>query len=156
MASTKKILVTKEGLKKIQDELQELKTVKRKEIAERIQDAKELGDLSENAEYIEAKEEQGFMESRILELEQMLKQCELITHKKNTTTVQVGSTITVKNDAGETQEFTIVGSSEAEPLKKKISNESPLGKAFVGKNSGDNVVVHTPSGDISYTIVSVA
>ncbi len=156
MAANKKILVTKEGLKKIEDELQELKTVKRKEIAERIQDAKELGDLSENAEYIEAKEEQGFMESRIIELEQMLKQCELITHKKNTTTVQVGSTITVKNADGASQEFTIVGSSEADPLNQKISNESPLGKTFVGKNTGDTVTVHTPGGDTTYTIVSVA
>lgn len=150
----KPLFVTDEGLKKIQDELEELKTVKRKEIAERIHDAKELGDLSENAEYIEAKEEQGFIESRILELEQMLKNVEMISHQKNTETVQIGSTITVKGAAG-TIEYTIVGSSEADPAERRISNESPIGQAFLGSSVGDTVTVHTPSGDAKFEILSV-
>jgi transcription elongation factor GreA len=150
----KPLFVTGDGLKKIQDELDELKTNKRKEIAERIHDAKELGDLSENAEYIEAKEEQGFVESRIMELEQMLKNVEIITHKKNTSVVQIGSTITVKGPAGEI-EYTIVGSSEADPMQRRISNESPIGQAFLGRKVGDTVTVHTPNGDSQFEILSV-
>ncbi len=152
---TKKLFVTAEGLKKIQDELEQLKTVKRKEIAERIHDAKELGDLSENAEYIEAKEEQGFIESRILVLEQMLKNCEVITYKKNTGTVQIGSTISVQSVSGESVEYTIVGSSEADPIEHRISNESPMGKAFLDRQVGDTVTVHTPNGDLTFEILSI-
>jgi len=150
----KTLFVTAEGLKKIQDELDELKTTKRKEIAERIHDAKELGDLSENAEYIEAKEEQGFIESRVLELEQMLKNAELISHTKNTSTVQIGSTISVKGPAGKA-EYTIVGSSEADPAQYRISNESPIGHAFLGKHVGESVVVRTPNGESTFEILSV-
>jgi transcription elongation factor GreA len=150
----KKLFVTADGLKKIQEELDELKTTKRKEIAERIHEAKELGDLSENAEYIEAKEEQGFVETRILDLEQMLKNTEMISHTTNTSTVQIGSTISVKSPAG-TAEYTIVGSSEADPIAHKISNESPMGQAFLGHNVGDTVTVHTPTGDILFEILSV-
>ena len=150
----KTLFVTAEGLKKIQDELDELKTTKRKEMAERIHDAKELGDLSENAEYIEAKEEQGFVESRVLELEQMIKNAQIITHTRNTETVQIGSTISVKGLSG-TVEYTIVGSSEASPMEQKISNESPVGQAFLGHKVGDTVTVRTPNGDVQFDILSV-
>jgi transcription elongation factor GreA len=151
----KKLYVTAEGLKKIQNELSELKQVKRKEISERIQDAKELGDLSENAEYQEAKEEQGFIESRIMELEQMLKNAEVIKHRKNTKVVLIGSKICVSDIKGNDLTYTIVGSSEADPMKSLISNESPIGKAFLNREVGDSVVVQTPGGEQSYTIKSV-
>ncbi|MBI2411060.1 MAG: transcription elongation factor GreA [Candidatus Kerfeldbacteria bacterium] len=152
---TKKTFITKAGLQKIQDELQELKTTKRKEIANRIQEAKELGDLSENAEYIEAKEEQGFVESRIIELEQMLKNTELIAPSKKIQGVQIGSTITITGPGDIKMTYTIVGSSEADPKGNFISNESPLGAAFLGRDAGDDVTVRTPNGEVSYTIVSV-
>ncbi len=151
----KKQYVTKQGLKKIQNELDELKQVKRKEIAERISEAKELGDLSENAEYIEAKEEQGFVESRIIELEQMLKNTELISTKTGSSTVQVGSTITVESESGDELTYTIVGSSEANPEEKLISNESPLGSAFLKKKVGETVSVETPQGTSTYSIKKI-
>ncbi|MCW1929768.1 MAG: transcription elongation factor GreA [Candidatus Kerfeldbacteria bacterium] len=154
--NTKKNFVTGDGLKKMQDELDELKTTKRKEIAERIADAKELGDLSENAEYIEAKEEQGFVESRILELEQMLKNVEVIAHKKNTKVVQIGSTVEVKNTSTKAKtSYTIVGSSEADPASFKISNESPFGEGFLNKEVGDKVNVKTPTGEVPFEIISI-
>lgn len=154
--NTKKNFVTEDGLKKIQDELEELKTVKRKEIAERIHEAKELGDLSENAEYIEAKEEQGFVETHILELEQMLKNVEVIAHKKNTQMVQIGSTVEVKNLATKAKtKYTIVGSSEADPVEFKISNESPFGQAFLDKKVGDTTSVKTPTGETTFEIISI-
>lgn len=147
--------VTKEGLKKIEDELAELKNVKRKEVAERIKEAKELGDLSENAEYQDAKEEQGFIESRIIELEQQLKHTEIISHTKNTNEVQIGSKISIEDDGGNALTYTIVGSSEASPADKLISNESPLGQAFLGQAVGSTVEVETPAGKKQYTIKSV-
>ncbi|MFH1426667.1 MAG: transcription elongation factor GreA [Candidatus Kerfeldbacteria bacterium] len=151
----KTIYITEEGLKKLKDELHGLKTVKRKEIAERIQEAKELGDLSENAEYIEAKEEQGFIESRVLELEQMIKNAEVISHPTNDDIIQIGSAFTATSDAGLTVSFSIVGSSEADPSKNLISNESPLGQAFLGHKTGESVTVVTPKGDTVYTIESI-
>ncbi len=154
MSGDKTNYVTKEGLKKIEEELQHLVHTKRKEIALRIQEAKELGDLSENAEYSDAKEEQALTAARIIELETMLKNTELIAHKKNTDIVEVGSAVTVKGEEG-VLTYTIVGSSEADPLSLKISNESPLGSAFIGKNKGDEVVVKTPGGDVTYTIEGV-
>lgn len=152
----KKIFVTKEGLKKIEEELANLKSVKRKEIAERIQDAKELGDLSENAEYIEAKEEQGFIESRIIELSQMVKNVELISHQTNKNIVQIGSTVRVRDEEEKEERYLIVGSSEADPLNKKISNESPFGCAFLGHKVGDRVTIQTPKGTRVLGIVGIA
>lgn len=146
--------VTEEGLKKIQDELYELKHGKRREIAERIAEAKELGDLSENAEYTEAKEEQSLVETRILELEQMLKNVEVIKHRKNTKMVQIGSKVQVKIGKQE-MEFTIVGSSEADPAQQRISNESPIGQAILGAAVGEKVMVETPSGQVQYSIIAV-
>lgn len=153
--TAQKQYVTKEGLKKLEDELHLLKTEKRKEIAHRISEAKELGDLSENAEYHEAKEEQGFVEARIAELEVMLKNTELIKHRKNTTVVQIGSTVSVKIKGGSAMEVTIVGSSEANPSEKLISNESPLGQALLDKAVGETVDVQVPAGTMTYTIESV-
>jgi transcription elongation factor GreA len=146
--------VTKEGLKKLEEELQELTTTKRKEIAERISEAKELGDLSENAEYIEAKEEQGFVETRILELKEIVKNSKIIKHKKNTETVQVGSTVTVKVNGTE-MTYTIVGSSEANPSEQLISNASPIGEGVLGQSVGETVLVEAPGGQMTIDIISV-
>ena len=146
--------VTKEGLLKLKDELKQLKTVKRKEIAWRIQEAKELGDLSENAEYAEAKNEQGFIEGRIIEIENMLKNVAIITAGEVDGFVRVGSTISLKVDSTERQ-YTIVGSNEADPVKGLISNESPLGQAFLGRKVGDMVDVKVPVGVVKYKIVAI-
>lgn len=133
-------LVTKEGLKKLQDELDELKGMKRKEVAERLKEAISYGDLSENSEYQEAKTEQAFIEGRILELEQMIKNAKIISDKVTTKTkdIQIGTSVTIRNktDGDDAVEYTIVGSTEADPLDHKISNESPVGKALLGKRRG--------------------
>ena len=152
--TNQKQFVTKEGLEKLLEELDELKNVKRKEISERISEAKEHGDLSENAEYIEAKDEQAFAESRIIELEEIVKNSEIISHKKNSSCVQIGSTVKCENQDGKFT-YTIVGSSEADPSKSLISNESPIGKSFLDKCINDEVAVKTPNGEIVYKIVNI-
>ena len=146
--------ITKEGLELSKTELQELKTVRRREVAKRIERAKELGDLSENAEYSAAKEEQAFLEGRIAELENIVNNAEVITHDHPTEEVEVGASVSVKMN-GEERVFMIVGSQEADPVAGRISNESPLGKAFLGKRVGDNVEVTVPKGTLSYTILSI-
>lgn len=146
--------LSKEKLEELKNELNDLKTVKRVEVAEKLQRAKELGDLSENSEYFEAREEQGQIESRIFELEDMLKDVEIIDKTKATGIVRVGSTVEVSR-AGKKLKYSIVGSNESNPEGGYISNESPLGKAFLGKKAGDNVLVQVPSGKIEYKIVSV-
>lgn len=150
--STKQF-VTAEGLEKLHAELHLLKTEKRKELANRIQDAKELGDLSENAEYQEAKNEQSFVEGRIAEIEETLKHIEIINHT-NSGIVQVGSTLTVTM-LGKEQTYTIVGSNETNPAEGRISNASPLGQAFLGRKVGDVAMVKTPRGDVEATIQQV-
>lgn len=137
--------ITQEGLEKLREELKTLKAVKRKEIAQRIQEAKELGDLSENAEYVEAKNEQAFVEGRVAELEAIIKNAVIIDEKSRSDTVRVGSKVKVKMN-GEIKSYEIVGSNEADPLNGRISNESPLGAALVGKKVGDEVEVETPRG----------
>lgn len=149
--NTSQSVLTPEGSQRAKQELDELKNVKRKEIAARIQDAKELGDLSENAEYAEAKNEQSFTEGRIVELENLLKTAVVVDSPKDSTVVRVGSRVTVNNPGGEAT-YTIVGSNEADPANGKISNESPLGKAFIGKREGEALLVTTPAGEITYTI----
>ncbi len=154
-------LVTKEGLKKLQEELEELKNVKRKEVATRLKEAISYGDLSENSEYQEAKNEQAFVAGRILELEQMIKNVRIISDKKSDTKgkeIQIGSTVTIRNktDGDDPIAYTIVGSTEADPLEKKISNESPVGKAVLGRKKGDTVEVNTPAGIFKYEIIKVA
>lgn len=151
----KSTFLTHEGFARLQNELHELKTVKRKEIALRIQEAKELGDLSENAEYVEAKNEQSFIEGRVVELESILKNAQIIEPTAaQHDVVQVGSRIRVKNGQEE-QEYVIVGSSEADPAAGKISNESPLGAAFIGRKIGDVVAIDVPRGQAVFEILAL-
>jgi transcription elongation factor GreA len=147
--------LTQVGLDKIREELHDLKTKKRKEIAWRIQEAKELGDLSENAEYSEAKNAQAFIEGRIAELEQILKSTVIIDETTPRDTVSIGTTIAVEFDDARKQTFTIVGSNEADPALGKISNESPLGKAFLGHKVGEVVTLAVPKGSATATILSI-
>lgn len=142
-----------EGLEQHKKELEELK-LKRQEIAQRLEEAKALGDLSENQEYIAAKEAQAFNEGKILELEQLLREAVVIDKDKKISLVQIGSTVEVKSN-GKAQTFTIVGSEEANPSAGKISNESPLGKAFLGRKIGETVEAETPGGKVSYKITSI-
>ncbi len=153
-------LVTKEGLKKLKDELEHLKTTRRAEVAQRLREAISYGDLSENSEYEEAKNEQAFVEGRILELEQKIKNAKIISDKRESKTkeVEIGCTVVLANitDGDQPERYTIVGSTEADPLDHKISNESPIGKAVLGKSKGDRVEIHSPSGIIKYEVVQVA
>ena len=135
-----------EGIEAIKKELQELKTKKRQEIAQRLQEAKELGDLSENAEYFETKEAQSLNESRIGELEELLKNAVVIQAPSEEDIVRIGSTIEVKSSAHGMERFSIVGSAEAKPEEGKISNESPLGRSFLNLKIGDEVEVKTHGG----------
>ncbi|MBI5405011.1 MAG: transcription elongation factor GreA [Candidatus Kerfeldbacteria bacterium] len=146
--------ITEDGLEKLREELKQLKTVKRREIAQRIQEAKELGDLSENAEYVEAKNEQAFVEGRVAELETVIKNAVIIQEEKNSETVRVGSTVKVKVD-GQLSEYEVVGSNEADPTNGRISNESPLGRALVGNKVGDVVDVETPRGKRAFQISAI-
>lgn len=147
--------VTAERLEELKRELEELKTTRRIEVAKRLNRAKELGDLSENSEYIEAREEQGLVERRIFELEQMVKNAVLITKpQENTDRIQIGATFEVEKD-GKRHRYTIVGSSEARPEAGLISNESPLGKAFLEKREGDIVKIKVPIGEVTYKIVKI-
>jgi transcription elongation factor GreA len=152
--NTKTTYISKDGLDKLRTELDEMLSVRRPEIAQRIHDAKEHGDLSENAEYEDAKNEQAFVEGRIAALEAMIKNATLIDEHAATDHVGIGSTVTVAID-GETQTFTIVGSAEAKPTDGKISNESPVGRALLGRRKGDKVVVKVPAGDFTYTITRI-
>lgn len=146
--------ITKEGLKKLHDELEDRKTRLRQEIAQAIKEAKEQGDLSENAEYAEAKSQQNENESRIGELEMIVKNSQVVEKDDSQKGAQIGSMVKVKFNGSE-MVFTIVGSNEADPANSKISNESPLGKAFMGHNAGDTVNVSTPKGQIAYKIIDV-
>lgn len=150
----KQVLLTAEGLKKLQDELRVLKEERRKEVIERIQEAVAHGDLSENADYAQAKEEQAFIEGRIQEIEDMIKNAEIIAHATNHNMVSIGSTVNAKV-AGKTVKYTIVGSNEANPAAGKISNESLVGRSLLGTKVGDKVSVTTPSGMSEYQIVSI-
>lgn len=153
--SDKITYITVQGLTKLRAELDYLKTAKRKEIAGRIQEAKELGDLSENAEYTEAKEEQGFVEGRILELEDMTKNVEVIQNGMTKSRIVIGSMIRAKNPEGKLLNYRIVGSRESDPNQGLISNESPIGKAFLGKQKGDVVEVKTPRGALMFQILEI-
>lgn len=146
--------VTEDGLKKIKDELETRKTKIRQGIANAIKEAKEQGDLSENAEYSEAKRQQAENEARVAELEFMLKNSKVVSYDNSTGKVQMGSKVKVKMN-GDEMEFQIVGSNEANPAEFKISNESPMGRSFMGKNKGDKVEVETPGGKIKYSILGI-
>jgi len=150
-------LITAEGLEEITKELEELKLVKRKEISEKIKVALAFGDISENSEYDEAKNEQANVESRIAKLEYMIKNAKIIKETKQKGIVNIGSKVTIKDiEFDEIMQYTIVGSAEADPFKGKISNVSPLGKALLGKKLGEIIEVASPAGDmIKYEVVIV-
>lgn len=153
----KKNLLTYEGLKTLEDELHDLKVVKRKEVAGKIKEAREQGDLSENAEYDAAKDEQRDIEARIEEIEKILKNAEVVVEDEvDVDKINVGCTVSVLDmEYDEEMEFRIVGSSEANSLKGKISNESPVGRALIGRSVGDVVNVETQAGEFQYKILNI-
>lgn len=148
-------IISQEGYDKLKEELNTLVNVKRREIANRIESAKELGDLSENAEYHEAKEAQAFNEGRVAEINAMLKNVTIVENGGGKSEVSMGSKISAKDNNGNKKEFVIVSFNEVDPLAGKISNESPLGVAFLGKKKGDKVTVTTPKGEIEYKILKI-
>ena len=153
----KKNILTYEGLKKLEDELQDLKVVRRKEIAEKIKEAREQGDLSENAEYDAAKDEQRDIELRIEELEKLLKNAEVVVEDEiDTDKINIGCKVKLLDvEYDEEMEFYIVGSTEANSLKGKISNESPVGRALIGARVGDTVNVETQAGVLQYKVLEI-
>jgi len=153
----KEIVLTAEGLTKIETELDELKTVHRREVNDRIRQAKEYGDLSENAEYEDAKQEQAFIEGRILKLEAMVRNARLIDESEYASDeVHLGAVVKVKDlKNNDSYEFTIVGSAEADPSSSRISNESPLGSSLMGHKKGATVDVSTPRGVVKYKIEGI-
>lgn len=155
--SDKEVILTQDGLKRLEDELENLKSVKRREVAERIKVAIGYGDISENSEYEDAKNEQAFIEGRILTLEKMLRNARIISNDDiDTDLVSIGATVTVQDlEFGDTMEYVIVGTAESDPLQNKISNESPVGKAILGKQKGATVDVAVPAGTIQYKIVDI-
>ena len=157
MVEAKKHILTSQGMQALEDELQDLKVVKRKEIAQKIKEAREQGDLSENAEYDAAKDEQRSMEARIEELEKIIKNAEVIDESAyDKDTVSIGSTVKFYDEEfDEELEYRIVGSTESDILKGLISNESPLGKALIGAHKDDIVDVETPAGIMQYKVLSI-
>lgn len=153
----KKIFVTKDGLSELKSELEELKNSKRQEVVERVSAARAMGDLAENSEYTAAREELSLIDGRIEELEEILRSAVVIeeSHKAGSQrNVQLGSKVTLKVN-GKEEIFTLVGEWEADPIAKKISHESPLGKALIGKSVGDKAEVDAPAGKIMYSIISI-
>ena len=157
MSGQKKYIMTYEGIKKLEDELEFLKTVKRRDITEKIKVALSFGDLSENAEYDEAKNEQAFVEGRILQLENMLKNADILDESEiHSDIINVGSVVKAKDlEFGDIEEYTVVGSAEADPINNKISNESPVGRGFMGKKVGDVIEVTVPDGVSKFEIVEI-
>ena len=153
----KKNIMTREGLKRYEDELHELKVVRRKEVAQKIKEAREQGDLSENAEYDAAKDEQRDIEARIEELEKILKNVEVVDEEDVTADrVMIGSSVRIYDvEFDEELSYKIVGSTEANSIKGKISNESPVGKALMGAVVGENVTVHTPAGESVFRVLEI-
>ncbi|MFC1644884.1 transcription elongation factor GreA [Patescibacteria group bacterium] len=148
-------LVTQAGYNKLKEEIEHRKTTVRQEIAQAIKEAKEQGDLSENAEYSEAKSQQTENETRIAQLEILIKEAKIVEKSSSSDAVQIGSSVKVQSDGKEVT-FHIVGSNEADPGEYKISNESPIGKALLGKTKGDKAEVETPGGKMSYRIISIS
>ena len=155
LVNNKPTYLSRDGLEKLRSELDEMVSIKRSEVANRIHDAKEHGDLSENAEYEDAKNEQAFVEGRIQTLEALIKNATIIDENVSTDHVQIGSTVSVESGDG-AERFTIVGSAEAKPAEGRISNESPVGRALLGKKKGEKVVVRVPAGDFTYKIVGIS
>jgi transcription elongation factor GreA len=153
--NNKPAYLSREGLAKLREELDELVNVRRAEVAARIHEAKEHGDVSENAEYEDAKNAQAFVEGRIQALSALIKNAVMIEENQSTSHVQIGSTVVLESADGR-EKYTIVGSAEAAPADGKISNESPVGRALLGRKKGDTVSVSVPAGDQTYKIVSIS
>jgi transcription elongation factor GreA len=153
----KEMILTPEGLKKIEDKLEHLKSIRRQEVSERIKQAIGFGDISENSEYDDAKNEQAFIEGEILELEKIIRSARLIdTGDIKENEVGIGSTLKLKDiEFGEVDQFIIVGSAEADPINNRISNESPVGRAVLGRRVGDTVTVNSPDGKIKYKVMEI-
>lgn len=151
----KEAILTLEGLEKIKEELKELETTRRSAVIERLQVARSLGDLSENSEYDDARNEQSFVEGRIHELKEMIKHAKIVTKKSiHGSTADLGSRVTCVLE-GESETYEIVSSAEADPVQGKISIDSPLGSALIGKKKGDDALVHAPGGSLTYSIHAV-
>lgn len=152
----KQVMLTVEGLKKLEEKLDHLKTVRRGAVAERIKQAIEFGDISENSEYEDAKNEQAFIEGEIMTLEKMLRNSQIIEDGADNETVHLGCTVIIKDiEFNEDLQYTIVGSAEADPTEFKISNESPVGEAILGQKVGSIVEVHVPAGVLEYKILEI-
>lgn len=150
----KKIYLTKEGLGELRKEYEELTTLKRPEVLQRVTQARSLGDLSENAEYVAAREDLSFIDGRIDELEELLKQATVISESHQNHMVKLGSTVSLHGN-GKKLDYTVVGEWEADPTAKKISHKSPLGQALMGKRVGEKIEVEAPAGRVAYTIKSI-
>jgi transcription elongation factor GreA len=152
----KDVILTPEGLTNLKSELEQLSTIRRREVAARIKEAREFGDISENAEYDDAKNEQAMLEARIAGLEEKLRSATVIDASDlGTDVVRVGSVVHVKDEAGKSTKYTIVGSAEASPAEQKLSNESPVGRALLGHKRGEEVVFSTPRGERKLKITKI-
>lgn len=156
--SEQDVILTREGLQQLEDELENLRTVKRTEVKERLKEAIALGDLSENSEYDDAKNEQAFMEGRILELEKMIRNAKVIEEgEQQADVIRVGSLVTVKDiEFDEITEYRLVGTVEADPMNNRISNESPVGRALLGHKAGEIIDVEVPAGVIQLEIIEIS
>jgi transcription elongation factor GreA len=153
----KDVILTPEGLENLKKEIEHLSTTKRREVAQRIKEAREFGDISENSEYDDAKNEQAMLEARIAQLEDKLRSAQVINASElDSNVVRVGSLVSGKDDRGKEFRYTIVGSTEADPINGRLSNESPVGKALVGRDKGDTVTVPAPRGERRLTISEIA
>ena len=152
---TKPTYLTISGVERLRDELNELITVRRPDLARRLRAAIQMGDLSENADYIATKEEQAFAEGKILELEEMLRSAVIISENTDRHKVSIGATVTIVENSGSPEKYTLVGPAEADPASGRISHESPIGQALLGKSIGDTVIAHTPSGQMKLKIISI-
>ena len=150
------VYLTREGFKRLDEELEHLRTVKRPQVSERIRMSKDMTDVVDNAEYDEAKSEQGFVEGRIAELERTLASAQIIGGGPKSEFVALGSHVEVTDDEGDTEKYQIVGSMEADPRRGLISNESPVGRALLGHKKGEEITVSVPAGDSKYKILSIS
>ncbi|QFF99512.1 transcription elongation factor GreA [Psychrobacillus glaciei] len=157
MSTEKQYPMTVAGKQKLEDELELLKTVKRKEVVERIKIARSFGDLSENSEYDSAKEDQAFVEGRISTIESMIRNAVIIEEEENNDVVSLGKTVTfIEIPDGDEESYTIVGSAEADPIEGLISNDSPIARGLLGKTTGDKVKITTPGGEMDVQIISIS